>query len=203
MAWSSASRIRCKLADIDGDGLKDIVTGKTYYSHHKKSPMWDAGAVVYWFRLRRTPGGVDWVPYKADGESGIGRQLVVHDLNQDGLPDLAAGGMKGAHVLIHRRETVDKVRWEELQPKVYHAPAKPPVRGVPRVVRCDRLGRVAGALEGESLAVVRATSGKTATQKMAGFKTGRWSGGEQLLWTGARPGDRLELEFAVPCRRDV
>ena len=92
-----------KLADIDGDGLKDIITGKTYYSHHKQSPMWDAGAVVYWFRLRRTPAGVDWVPYKADGESGIGRQLVVHDLNNDGLPDLAAGGMKGAHVLLHRR----------------------------------------------------------------------------------------------------
>ena len=110
-----------KLADIDGDGLKDIITGKTYYSHHKQSPMWDAGAVVYWFRLRREPGGVDWVPYKADGESGIGRQLVVHDLNNDGLPDLAAGGMKGAHVLIHRRETVDKARWDEQQPKVLHA----------------------------------------------------------------------------------
>ncbi|MDP6719639.1 MAG: FG-GAP repeat protein, partial [Pirellulaceae bacterium] len=27
------------LADIDGDGLKDIVTGKTFYSHHQKSPM--------------------------------------------------------------------------------------------------------------------------------------------------------------------
>jgi hypothetical protein len=118
-----------KLADIDGDGLKDIITGKTYYSHHKQSPMWDAGAVVYWFRLQRTPAGVDWVPYKADGESGIGRQLVVHDLNKDGLPDFAAGGMKGAHMLLHRRETVDKKRWQELQPKVYHAPAKPPVRG--------------------------------------------------------------------------
>src|SRR6202000_3550377 len=64
------------LVDIDGDGLKDIVTGKTYYSHHKQSPMWDAGAVVYWFRLVRGREGVDWVPFKADGESGIGRQLV-------------------------------------------------------------------------------------------------------------------------------
>ena len=93
-----------QLADIDGDGLKDIITGKTYYSHHKQSPMWDAGAVVYWFRLQRTRAGVDWIPFKADGESGIGRQLVVHDINKDGLPDLAAGGMKGAHVLIHRRK---------------------------------------------------------------------------------------------------
>jgi hypothetical protein len=116
------------LADIDGDGLKDIITGKTYYSHHKQSPMWDAGAVVYWFRLVRTPEGVDWLPYKADSESGIGRQLVVHDINKDGLPDLASGGMKGAHVLLHRRETVDKARWQEFQPKVRNAPAKPPVR---------------------------------------------------------------------------
>jgi hypothetical protein len=37
------------LADMDGDGLKDIVTGRTFYSHHKQSPLWDAGAVVYWF----------------------------------------------------------------------------------------------------------------------------------------------------------
>ena len=108
-----------QLADIDGDGLKDIITGKTYYSHHKQSPMWDAGAVVYWFRLVRTPEGVDWVPYKADGEAGIGRQLVVQDINKDGLLDIASGGMKGAHVLIHRREAVDKARWQEVQPRVF------------------------------------------------------------------------------------
>src|SRR6185436_8686810 len=65
------------LADIDGDGLKDILTGKTYYSHHQQSPLWDAGAVVYWFRLVRTKDGIDWVPHRADGEAGIGRQLVV------------------------------------------------------------------------------------------------------------------------------
>ncbi len=65
------------LADIDGDGLKDIVTGKTYWSHHRQSPMWDAGAVVYWFKLVRGDDGVDWIPYKADGEAGIGRQISV------------------------------------------------------------------------------------------------------------------------------
>jgi hypothetical protein len=186
-----------QLVDIDGDGLKDIVTGKTYYSHHKQSPMWDAGAVVYWFRLRRTPEGVDWIPYKADGEAGIGRQLVVQDINGDGLPDLAAGGMKGAHVLIHRREAVDQARWEAAQPKVYQDPATPPVRGRPAAFD-EASGRVPGAIEAESLAMLRATSGKTGSQKMVGFKAGRWGGGEQLVWTGGRPGDRLELEFDVP-----
>ncbi len=44
------------LVDIDGDGLKDIITGKTYWSHHTQSPMWDTGAVVYWFKLVRNAG---------------------------------------------------------------------------------------------------------------------------------------------------
>lgn len=106
------------LADIDGDGLKDILTGKTYYSHHQQSPMWDAGAVVYWFRLVRTPDGVDWVPYQADGEAGIGRQLRVQDVNEDGLLDIVTGGMKGGHVLIHHREEVSENRWRQAQPQV-------------------------------------------------------------------------------------
>ena len=55
-----------------------------------------------------------------------------------------------------------------------------------------------GAVEAESLATVKATSGKTGTQAMAGFPAGRWSGGEQLFWTGGKPGDRLELDLDVP-----
>ena len=107
------------LVDMDGDGLKDIVTGKTYWSHHKKSPLWDAGAVVYWFKLVRGKEGVDWVPYLADGESGIGRQLIVGDVNGDQLPDIIAGGMKGCHVLIQQRKKVDRMRWQIAQPKPY------------------------------------------------------------------------------------
>lgn len=185
------------LADVDGDGLPDIVTGKTYYSHHKQSPMWDAGAVVYWFRLNRTPDGVDWVPYKADGESGIGRQLVAHDLNGDGLVDLAAGGMKGAHVLIHRRETVDEATYRAAQPKVYRGEAKPALRG-PKPALDPATGRVDGAQEGESLTVLEASAGQAGPQAMTGFSSGRWSGGAQLFWTGAAPGGRLELEVAAP-----
>jgi hypothetical protein len=106
------------LADIDGDGLKDIVTGKTYWSHHTQSPMWDAGAVVYWFKLARTTEGVDWIPYRAADDTGIGRQLTVADINGDNLPDLIVGGMKGAHLLIHERQSVNADEWQTAQPKV-------------------------------------------------------------------------------------
>jgi len=113
------------LADIDGDGLKDIVTGKTYYSHHKQAPMWDAGAVVYWFKLVRNKTGVDWLPFRADGESGIGRQLIVGDVNGDKLLDIVVGGMKGSHVLIHRRQAVSREQSEQAQPKPRAATATP------------------------------------------------------------------------------
>lgn len=106
------------LADIDGDGLKDIVTGKTYWSHHKSSPMWDAGAVVYWFRLERTAAGVNWVPYLADADAGVGRQVTVKDVDGDELPDILVGGMKGGHALIQRRRIVDAAAWQAAQPKV-------------------------------------------------------------------------------------
>jgi hypothetical protein len=102
---------------MDGDGLKDIVTGKTYWSHHKNRHGWDDGAVVYWFKLVRGKDGVDWLPMKADGESGIGRQLVIQDVNGDKLPDILAGGMKGAHVLIHRVKNVSEAEWQAAQPK--------------------------------------------------------------------------------------
>ncbi len=106
------------LADIDGDGLLDIVTGKTYWSHHTQSPLWDAGAVVYWFKLVRGERGVEWIPYLADGEAGVGRQVIVADVNGDQLPDIVTGGMKGCHVLFHKREQVDEATWRAAQPQL-------------------------------------------------------------------------------------
>lgn len=182
------------LVDVDGDGLKDIVTGKTYYSHHKQSPMWDAGAVVYWFRLTRTDQGVDWVPYQADGEAGIGRQVSIADLNRDGLPDIVVGGMKGAHVLLHRKAAVSEAEYREAQPKPSPEFGKEAARG-PAAKFDEATGRVPGAIEGEDLKVLKTSGGKTGVQEMQGFRKDRWSAGTQLFWTGARPDDRLELEF--------
>ena len=184
------------LADIDGDGLDDIVTGKTYWSHHEKSPMWDAGAVVYWFRLVRGPDGVDWVPFQADADCGVGRQVIVSDVNGDQLPDIVVGGMKGANVLLHQREAVDRRKWLEAQPKRYSGPVNKSARG-PGAPIDTKTGRVPEAIEGESMKIVKLTAGKAGSQKMGGFRADKWSGGDQLFWSGAKSGDRLELELPV------
>jgi hypothetical protein len=190
------------IVDMDGDGLKDIVTGKTFYSHHKQSPMWDAGAVVYWFKLVRgkDEGGkatVDWVPHKIDGEAGIGRQVSIADVNGDKLPDVVVGGMVGAHVLVHRTEKVSAEKWKAAQPKVFDGAAQQLFKRGPASKIDDATGKVAGAIEGEDMTIVKASAGKAAAQNMANFKKDRWSGGKQLFWNGAKPGETLELEFDV------
>jgi hypothetical protein len=181
------------LVDIDGDGLKDIVTGKTFWSHHRKSPMWDADPVVYWFRLTRTEDGVDWIPIQAGNQSGIGRQLSVHDVNQDGLPDIVVGGMKGTYLLTQSRKQVDQSQWIESLPKPYVPTGKRTDRGQP----ISNQGKLAGAIEGESMTVVQVSGGKTSIQNMSGFKQDKWSGNQQLFWREATPRARLTLEFGV------
>jgi FG-GAP-like repeat len=110
------------LFDVDGDGLKDIVTGKTYWSHHTKTPSWNDGAVVYWFKLVRKKGEIEFVPYQADGDSGVGRQVVVGDVNGDGLPDFVTGNMKGTFVLLQRRHEAGEEEWRKAQPRPVSSP---------------------------------------------------------------------------------
>jgi hypothetical protein len=187
------------LHDMDGDGLRDIVTGKTYWSHHTQSPMWDAGAVVYWFRLVRGAEGIDWVPYRADEDAGIGRQVSIVDVNLDQLPDIVVGGMKGAHVLIHRRQDVSDEEYLAAQPQPIQPPAEPDPafqRG-PDAPLDATTGRVEGALEGESLNVVEVSQGQIHHQAMQGFRQGKWSGNQQMFWTGGQPGAKLTLGLDV------
>ncbi len=187
------------LADIDGDGLQDIVTGKTYWSHHRQSPMWDAGAVVYWFKLVRDENSIRWVPHLIDAESGVGRQIVVEDVNADGLLDVVVGGMKGGHVLLHQKETVAEADWNAAQPKVFadfQPESTPQLRkaNVSSVKMSPRTGRVAGAIEAETLTYY-VSGGNARPQDMRGFSLDRWSGQSQLWWTGAQPGDSLTMEL--------
>ena len=100
--WFSESH-SLVLADIDGDGLPDLVTGKRWYAH---GPTGDPGAqepaVLVWFRLDRSGGQVVFRPHVIDGDSGVGTQFVVADMNGDGRPDVVTSNKKGVHVHLQR-----------------------------------------------------------------------------------------------------
>lgn len=53
------------------------------------------------------------------------------------------------------------------------------------------------AIEGENMTVLRHTGGNITIQDMLGFGDA-WSAGKHLWWTGAKPGDVLELGFNAP-----
>ncbi len=108
-----------ELIDMDGDGLKDIVTGKRFWSHGRMGdPDRNSEAVLYWFKLVRNPDkSVDFLPYQIDNNSGVGTQLVVGDINKDGLPDTVVGNKKGTFVHIHEKKNVSKSEFDKAQPK--------------------------------------------------------------------------------------
>ena len=106
------------LVDIDGDGLKDIITGKRHFAHGSKGdadPL--AAPVLYWFRLTRGEGGVDFVPYRIDDNSGVGTQVTAVDVNGDNRPDIVVGCKKGAFVHVQTAKKVSKSEWEKAQPQ--------------------------------------------------------------------------------------
>jgi hypothetical protein len=89
------------LADINGDGLKDIITGKRYWAHGPTGDVEaNAPAVLYWFELQRNKTGVQFIPHKIDDNSGVGTQVIAKDLNGDGVPDIIVGNKKGVFLFL-------------------------------------------------------------------------------------------------------
>lgn len=109
------------LVDMDGDGLKDIITGKRIWAHGPNGDAEpNAPAVLYWFKLvRGADKSVDFVPYLIDSDSGIGTQVVAGDVNGDKLADIVVGNKKGVFVFLHETKPVSQSEWERAQPKPY------------------------------------------------------------------------------------
>lgn len=93
------------LADINGDGLPDFVTGKRWWAH---GPNGDVNpgdpAVMYWFELTRQDGKPVWIPHEFDHDSGVGTQFEEADVNGDGLLDVVTSNKKGVNYFQQVRE---------------------------------------------------------------------------------------------------
>ncbi|HLN30955.1 MAG TPA: VCBS repeat-containing protein, partial [Gemmataceae bacterium] len=102
--FSQSHALHC--VDINGDGLKDLVTGKRWWAH---GPHGDVDpndpAVLYWFEAKKSRDGfTHFEPHMIDNDSGIGTQFVVDDINGDKLPDVVVANKKGVFIFEQVRQ---------------------------------------------------------------------------------------------------
>jgi hypothetical protein len=100
-------------ADLDGDGIPDIITGKRAWSHLESytDPDPYGPAVLYWYRTVRNPkapSGAEFVPELIHNRSGVGSHFAVVDLNHDGTTDIITSTNRGTFIfwnLMHGKKT--------------------------------------------------------------------------------------------------
>jgi hypothetical protein len=90
------------VADMDGDGLKDIVTGKGWWVHPPvfNDPDYDGTPYLHVWKLVRDGKGAHFEPHLVDDKIGTGRQFQVGHLDKNGTMDIVIGGKKGLFVLL-------------------------------------------------------------------------------------------------------
>lgn len=90
------------LADINGDGNVDLITGKRYLAHHDNvDPGTYDPPLLIWFES--TPGKAPfWRMHEIDNNSGAGLNIVARDMNKDGVVDIVIGNKKGVFLFENK-----------------------------------------------------------------------------------------------------
>lgn len=95
--------------DVDGDGQKDVVTGKRWWAHAPRpdgsggDPGVNDPALLFWMKVTREGGNVKFEPKMIHDDSGVGTQLSSGDLNGDGAPDFLTASKKGTLIHLQKR----------------------------------------------------------------------------------------------------
>lgn len=95
--WSQAHSLA--LADLDGDGTPELITGKRFMAHNGSDPDEFGPLGVYYYQLKRSPAPT-WTKHAISFNEGIGSgvNLCAVDLDADGDTDVIVTGKWGGPV---------------------------------------------------------------------------------------------------------
>jgi hypothetical protein len=98
--WSQAHALT--LADLNGDGRPELVTGKRYYAH-EHDPGANEPLGVYWYEALNAEGS-QWRRHIVDysTRTGGGMQIPVADIDGDGDLDIIVAGKSGLYLFENR-----------------------------------------------------------------------------------------------------
>jgi hypothetical protein len=101
-SWTQAHSL--VMADVDGDGDLDLVTGKRFMAHSGNDPGAFEPLGVYWYELR--PGSSPpWVKHVISYKQrvGAGMNIPIVDLDNDGDLDIVVTGKFGGPVWFENK----------------------------------------------------------------------------------------------------
>jgi hypothetical protein len=98
--WSQAHCLQ--FADLDGDGVEELIAGKCIWAHDGGDPGAAEPPVVYYYTWDRAKLAFTRHAIAAPGEGiGLNRQFAIADLNGDGRPDIVAPTKVGLWVCFN------------------------------------------------------------------------------------------------------
>ncbi len=88
-------------ADLDGDGQKDLITGKRFYAHNGKDPGGNENPCLYYYTFDKK--SKTFKKHIIDEENvGCGLHLATGDIDKNGHLDIAVAGKSGTFVLFNQ-----------------------------------------------------------------------------------------------------
>jgi hypothetical protein len=101
-SWTQAHSLA--LADLDSDGVPELITGKRFMAHNGNDPEENAPLGVYYYSLKRTPQPT-WTRHTITRGEGIGSgvNLSLADLDGDGDLDIVVTGKWGGPAWFENR----------------------------------------------------------------------------------------------------
>jgi hypothetical protein len=95
-SWSQPHYLM--LADLNGNGRKELVTGKRYHAHNGNDPGGNDPRVIYYYEWLPEAGEWKRYPIQEGGPAGFGIFAWAEDVDRDGRIDIVTPGKSGLYL---------------------------------------------------------------------------------------------------------